>query len=510
VAKISINSLSSLVNGMNSGYRMVRDIQRDDEDRKFVTMQRVAAEKRMKEEDALKTNLGNAATPTEIAPDEVYQPAVDDEGNQMPANPTAGRVKVAGQHFTNMADATKARDAYNGRDAVNARMSDVYLRAGRPGEAQQLRTGARQEQVANLQATQLQQAADRDAKLREVGGLIIKGGWASVPEVYARYDDGHSAKVEPDGKGGATVIGIDGGGKEVSRIKYGSLPEFFSDVAGQFDPSKWQAAQERKADRAEGERRWTAEMDLRTEAEKRRQAHEDRMFELVKNRGAAGQQSAPIWDEKADNWLRQRYTSKDQTGALVVDGDGLAFAKQLAVAMARDKFGGDTTTALGQAIDVDQKITAAAGGDPAKVRAARQQALAALIAPQGAPTQAPSKAAAISADAQKTGVKDFLVDINGTRGAYGGAKMSDFATSAVGPGGGQPASPTPAAPAPSPVMARMSSAMQYLSDLGTDYNSDAGKALLASRVAEAAKGGKALSEVEALRARQLGLLGKAS
>jgi hypothetical protein len=45
-----------------------------------------------------------------------------------------------------------------------------------------------------------------------------------------------------------------------------------------------------------------------------------------------------------------------------------------------------------------------------------------------------------------------------------------------------------------------------LSDFGTDYISPEGKKVFQSRVAEAKSGGKQLTEVEILRAKQAGLL----
>ncbi|MBT9493856.1 MAG: hypothetical protein IV107_16275 [Paucibacter sp.] len=45
-----------------------------------------------------------------------------------------------------------------------------------------------------------------------------------------------------------------------------------------------------------------------------------------------------------------------------------------------------------------------------------------------------------------------------------------------------------------------------MSDLGVDYTSESGKAKLAARINEAKQGGAALTETEALRAQQAGLI----
>ncbi len=259
-----------------------------EEDRQFAKMKQERQARAWQDEDNLKASMRMAAAPASVDPNMVKAEEQDNRDVGQPGEPapTQQGFRVNGQVLGSMAEAQKAADTHNAPGAVNARMSSALLQAGRPVEAQQLRSGARQEQVADLQADQLKQAAERDKKLREVGGLIKKG-WPAVAEVYARYDDGMNAKVEPDGKGGATVIGIDGSGKEVSRTKYASLPDFFADVVAEFDPTKWIGMHEKKTERAESERRWNAEMDLRTKSEARRAAHDDRIAGIAERKSAA-------------------------------------------------------------------------------------------------------------------------------------------------------------------------------------------------------------------------------
>ena len=69
-------------------------------------------------------------------------------------------------------------------------------------------------------------------------------------------------------------------------------------------------------------------------------------------------QGAPVWNDKADTFLRDKYAHKDQaTGEMTVDGTGMEFAKSVALGIARMN-GGDTTVALGQAFEADNKIKA--------------------------------------------------------------------------------------------------------------------------------------------------------
>lgn len=99
----------------------------------------------------------------------------------------------------------------------------------------------------------------------------------------------------------------------------------------------------------------------------------------------------PVWSDKADAYLESKYTVKDETtGATSVDGNGLQFAKQLAVAQSR-RNGGDTTSALGYAFEADNqlkaRVDAAMKADPkadpkALLRAERANLLRALNTPK--------------------------------------------------------------------------------------------------------------------------------
>lgn len=91
--------------------------------------------------------------------------------------------------------------------------------------------------------------------------------------------------------------------------------------------------------------------------------------------------AAPIWDAKADDFLRDSYAVTDPTtGAKSTDGNGLQFGKAVAVSRARAN-GGDATSAIGYALDVDQRLQKSAGGDPAKLRQLRQDYLKSIAPP---------------------------------------------------------------------------------------------------------------------------------
>jgi hypothetical protein len=103
-------------------------------------------------------------------------------------------------------------------------------------------------------------------------------------------------------------------------------------------------------------------------------------------KGMASQpQVAPAWDDKADTFLRQRYTVTDPvSGAVTVDGDGLQFGKTVALSRARTN-GGDATSGLGYAFDVDNRLKQSVGDDPAKLRQLRNDYLRSIAPPRPAP-----------------------------------------------------------------------------------------------------------------------------
>ena len=90
--------------------------------------------------------------------------------------------------------------------------------------------------------------------------------------------------------------------------------------------------------------------------------------------------AAPVWSQAADDFLMKRYSVPDpMTGKTMVDGSGMAFAKQLALAQAM-RNGGDTTSALGFAFEIDNQIARENGSDQAKINAARTALLQRMFA----------------------------------------------------------------------------------------------------------------------------------
>lgn len=239
----------------------------------------------------LKNRDAAAAAAAPVVPQDgtVFQPENDDEGNPMPANPTAGTFVVDGQRFSDRAQADAAANAPAKRVA---RMSAALEQGGDLAGAQALRTGARQEQVADLQLSQAQLAAERDRGLREVGKLILSGGWGSVPTVYDKYRDGAKATVKEDGQGGATITYAGTDGKTIGSKSYKALPEFFADVMGGFDPAKWFDYQNSQEDKKRVQGNWEKDFGLRQDSEQRRAVHEARMLTAAERSARAAEGKA--------------------------------------------------------------------------------------------------------------------------------------------------------------------------------------------------------------------------
>ncbi len=212
-----------------------------DADRAYVEEQRARTRKDWQRSDKIEADVAAASAP--VAPVESLQADLSD-----PEAAPMQQFNVQGRMYAGQGEANAAATAANDPQAVAQRQAMAYMQNGDPAKAQQIRTGARQERLAEMQVSSAEAANKRETSLREMGRLIINGGWAAVPEVYARYQDGKTAKVVEDGKGGAEVIQFGPDGAEAGRAKFKDLPSFFAAAAGRFDPSKWMERQDKEAE----------------------------------------------------------------------------------------------------------------------------------------------------------------------------------------------------------------------------------------------------------------------
>lgn len=331
------------------------------------------------------------------------------QGMQADQEDQAYKQRQRARMDTEQARADSLRDDVSAAASVadapkSARMEGVaaaYDRAGQPEVAERYRALARQ--ARDEGALELVDAIRSSAPAID-DVRATKAGFVSheIPaDALKSYDGTGKWKMAP----GAMVqsyITKDTYGNEVLDHRLvkpdGTVMLDSLNTASRFvgmDPGQRAATQDRQA-----ATRYTVDKDTRDTEFRRTDA--DRNFRLreteVADKGllrAAQAEAAaarasrmgqppapgPLWDDKADTFLRTRYTVTDpNTGQTAVDGQGLQFAKQLALAQAR-RNGGDTTTALGFAFEVDGRIHKEAGGDPQKVAAKRAELLRTLQAP---------------------------------------------------------------------------------------------------------------------------------
>lgn len=138
-----------------------------------------------------------------------------------------------------------------------------------------------------------------------------------------------------------------------------------------------------------------------------------------------------VWDDKADAYLRDRYTTKDpSTGEVRVDGSGLQFGKTLALAVSQNN-GGDHTKGLGYAFQKDNELRVAATDKTGKYDAAKHEQLRQqyLMAISGQQATSPAPAATTGAQ-QNSGQRPAQASEG--RGAIGNPMPSQILTTMGG------------------------------------------------------------------------------
>lgn len=453
-------------------------------DRSFLDQQRERQQKLQGEEDAYQASMRDAAKPAAVEPVDI--PA---EGPVQPGAepPLKQGYKVNGAVVGNEIERDKAVSAYDSPVATMRRQAAVATANGKPKDAVELQNTSN--------------AWEADQGLKEAGQLLMQGGWKSVPQIYARYNDGIAAKVEEDGKGGATVIGVDEKtGKEVSRQTYADLPQLFASVAGRFDPKLWLADTERRAKDAEGTRRWNAEQKVRE-----KNADSAAMVRAAQAEAAGARAEATM--------LRAKGTS---SGALT-----LADLK-------------DGHKTIASTLNGDYKTQIDNEPDPVKVKAIKTARESEIDSVQRVYTGAMSAGIPMTPEQAIAAFRTGEIGKQTFKTKDGGTTTVDvlrvdgrlIPMSAL-PGVAAPkqaapdkpaskdeAKPAPEAKAPAAksdgpgFFSRMADSpmVKRLTDLGTDYTSEAGKAALTKRVTEAGQGGAPLTDVEKLRAKQAGLI----
>lgn len=220
--------------------------------------------------------------------------------------------------------------------------------------------------------------------------LLAKGDIAGAERRFSQGGQMQGWKVQSstDGifeHGGAklptrivTVQGPDGTTRTINTAQYQVQGQKIDQLVTQ--AQKAVEMQDRRTD-SEASRQIQQQNANTQEAYRRDQA--ENMREERRLRAAGG--IAPIWGKEHDDFLKDQYTAKDEmSGVKTFDGEGVQFAKQVAVARSRFN-GGDATSASAYALAADARLKQQAGGDAAKLREFRQQALQQLTSPAPEP-----------------------------------------------------------------------------------------------------------------------------
>lgn len=378
------------------------------DDRAFLGEQRTRMRADWTRQDANRDRLAAAAAPVAPTDGSTYQPAVDDDGNPMPPNPTAGRLKVGDQVFTDRAAAEAAAAAER-----TARMSAAMEQGGDLVGAQSLRTGMRQEQaavrqgkLAELQLDDAQRAflnRGFDETLGALGSFDDLAGFLTRAEGSAagitlraqQSADGKKVmlvQVMPDGTTRGTKQEFDNSPEGLTKAK-ASLARTASiqdkmtwlhQQAQEETARRAASAAERAAMRAGGPARQTLSQQIAEleQALGRLLTPQERAAKL----GVGAAPAGPIWDKKADEFLLEKATREDpETKRKVVDGGMLQFGKAIAPAIS-SRNGGDWVGAIGAAMQQDERLRALAtdpktGYDQVKHDSLRREAIAQLSAP---------------------------------------------------------------------------------------------------------------------------------
>lgn len=265
-----MNAFESVLHGINTRRREIqqdKDSAAQEEERQYIRSERDYTARERQRVAKMRDDVAAAAAPVEaspeLTPDQMGPPSFSVDGKSY--GPDGAQAAVAEQN-------TPAARA--------GRMSQAMEKGGDFAGAQQIRAGSMKEEAAQLAMKQAKLADEREATLRDVGGILIKGGWGAVPKAYERYNDGMTARVTEDGNGGASVTAIDADGKEVGTKAFKSMPDFFRDLQGTFDPSKWLAAQDKAVETARVQGNADRDFALRESDSKARRAHDARMGAL--------------------------------------------------------------------------------------------------------------------------------------------------------------------------------------------------------------------------------------
>lgn len=356
--------------GLGGGLLQAQDKRRkqalEDEDRAERKEDRAYLKGERDRTIAIRNRLGDAAAPVTMESVMTKPDTADNRDVGTPGTDLVdtGAKRVGQQTFApdQQEQAQAALAEANKPGAATLRMADVLARSGDPVAAQNLRAGARQEKLGELQLDEAQRAALNRQYDEALNAAV--NSWADLPSFV------NDAKH--DGQGGNLKIQTQptADGKKMQILKLnadGSTTptslSFSNDATGLMQAKAFISKGLSASDKLQHLHQ-QATIDRADAAQQETVRHNKEVERITGMRAATAAagaaQPAPIWDKGADDFLKSRYTVKDpDTQAVTVDGAGMQFAKTVALGVSRSN-GGDTTTALGKAFEVDQRIQARA------------------------------------------------------------------------------------------------------------------------------------------------------
>jgi len=394
-------ALQGGMDGYLKGTAYVKGQERDEEDKKFRQERRALMSEQMdrqRKEWAATDAIEGAAAPATVQEKSFAAPTT----GPVEESPVVTRFDAAGAQFSDRAQAEEAAKAHNAPLATMTRMRDAAASAGKVDKAQQYGQLVKQLETEGFvdfhRANMPTGVTAEDIKAGKVPEAEVKGldkfnglGGFKIPE-------GSKVRYVVDELGRPDYMVVDKDGKQVTNFTGNTLERMYdygNYVNGRKERMNWldKEAENKRADSREAaqERRWREQTDLTRE-----QIGATLKAATMRATAGAAPADAPVWDKEADKTLLTHYTVLDPTtGAKALDGDGLQFGKQVALARARAG-GGDTTMAIGYAVAKDAQIRKLAGNDPVKLQQLRAGYLASLTG-QGQDAQAPKPAAPATA-----------------------------------------------------------------------------------------------------------------
>ncbi|MBA3622935.1 MAG: hypothetical protein H0W48_00395 [Methylibium sp.] len=281
----ALSFITGLAQGGIGAHLRSKDDDRRKKDDEWREEQRAWMRKDREEAGALKSAVSDAAKPVSMVDASVYSPSVDDEGNAMPANPTAGRMSVLGQSYNDPAQAQAALQQANSPNAQMSRVADAYSGAGQAEKAISIRASMRQNEVADLQAESLKARATQERMMRGLGKAYRVGGVDALANFATEnYDDGKTYKAER-GQGEAfTMVQFGKDGKEIGRQPFETVDEFVKIAAAEADPLKFIESKQAAAEAGRKEAREDRRLDSKEAREDRRIDIQDRRADMSERR----------------------------------------------------------------------------------------------------------------------------------------------------------------------------------------------------------------------------------